>query len=484
MKEYKSIVAAVVLIAVSLIALYLLFTAKSANIVVRVVLALALLVAVGSMMRKAFKLNGGYGLYMAGSKKGLATIDHISKKYGTFWDFMAMWGLTLGFGLLTYPLLKGKIDKRVYAFGIVSLLVILFLVLPYISYGFQFINISQIQTAISSSQASGHSSPSIATYAIYAVTVLAGFSGLILSSLFINTESILYSFILFATNPSLGAAGSGISSQIPGVAPIIPGIDIPLIAGIISLAVLLMIHEFSHGVLARRAKVKLKEIGVLMFGFIPIGGYVEPDEKMVNRLDSTKQTKIFSAGISANFIAMLVFFALMMAVLYYVAPGAYHYGVVITGTIPGYPASGVLSKGMQVLKWNNYTVSGISNLTAASASDRPNSTITVLTSTGTYMIRAVADPSNSSKGLIGVSLGSEPILNTPYAKAVYFAYTVFALSMLLNFLVAVVNLLPIPGLDGWRIYMVNIKSERFTKTLGAFIIILLIINVLPWIFYL
>ena len=180
---------------------------------------------------------------------------------------------------------------------------------------------------------------------------------------------------------------------------------------------------------------------------------------------------------------MLAFFVLMMLVINFVAPTAFHYHVVVTGTMPGYPANGILKSGMQILKWNNKTVTNITTLTAASRSDKPNSTISVLTNYGLYTFKSVPSQGNSSRGVIGVLLSYEPVISTPYAKAVYFVYSVFALSMLLNFLVAVVNLLPIPGLDGWRIYHTNIKSARFTGTIGAFIIILLVINVLPWIFY-
>ncbi len=480
MEESVSKIVVILLIIASLFVLYLLYRASGVSLIFRGLFAVAVLIAVGSIIQKMLKLQGGYGLYMIGSKKGLSFINEISKKHRPFWDAMAMWGLTLGFGLLAYPLTKGKIDKRIFAAGIISLVIILFLILPYISYGFQFINLSQIQNAVSSQSSKG---PNIMSYLVSATTIVAGFSGSILLSLFANTESILYSFVLFLTNPSLGIAGSGIASQVPGVAPIIPGIDIPLVAGIIALAVLLIVHEFSHGVLARMAKVRLKSIGVLMFGFIPVGGYVEPDEKMVDKLDKEKQTKIFSAGISANFIAMLIFFALMMFVIVYVAPKAYQYKVIVTGTVPNYPANGVLKSGMQILEWNNHTVTNITSLSQASSTDRLNSSIFILTNTGLYKFKPVPDPNNSSRAIIGVSLAYEPIIATTYAKTVYFAYTVFALSMLLNFLVAVVNLLPIPGLDGWRIYCANIKNNRFIRTLGAFIVIMIIINILPWIFY-
>jgi len=156
-------------------------------------------------------------------------------------------------------------------------------------------------------------------------------------------------------------------------------------------------------------------------------------------------------------------------------------------TLPNYPANGILKPGMQIIAWNNYTIEGnINNLTPAATSEKPNSTVTILTNTGMYKIKAVADPTNSSKGLIGVSLGYSylPIKQSLYASFIYFLYTFFALSMLLNFFVGALNLLPLPGLDGWRIYFANIKNQKFIKFLGALIIILIIINILPALFYL
>jgi membrane-associated protease RseP (regulator of RpoE activity) len=484
MEKRQAEISVTVLILISIFLIYSLYYANSINVLIRAALAIVILIVSGMIIAKLLNLNGGYGFYMFGSKRGLKTIERISKKYKVFWDVMSMWGLTLGFGLLTYLLVKGKIDKRVYAFGIVSLILIDFFVLPYLASAFQFVNIPQIQSAISTQQASAPTLYStIMTYATTGITIFSGFTGTIIFSLFSNTESILYSFINYITTPSLGIVGSGIASQIPGVAPVIPGIDIPLFAGIIALVLLLIIHEFSHGILAKSAKVKLKSIGLLVFGFIPIGGFVEPDEKMVAKLNKPKQTKIFSAGIAANFLAMLVFLALWLLLVVFVVPNAYQSRIVVTGTVAGYPANGVLLNGMQILEWNNHTINNISELTAASATDKPNQTINILTNKGPFNIKAVADPTNSSKGLIGVSLGYSPIIETPYAKLVYFLYTVFALSMLLNFLVAVVNLLPIPGFDGWRIYKTNIKSQKFVNFLGALIIIFLIINVLPWLFY-
>ncbi len=265
--------------------------------------------------------------------------------------------------------------------------------------------------------------------------------------------------------------------------PIIPGLDIPFAAGIISLVVLLTIHELSHGVLSRIFGVKLKSTGLLIFGILPIGAFVEPEDKAIRKLAPAKQIGIFSAGIAANFVAMLVFFVLMLTTILYIAPKAYSYGIVVSGTTQGYPAYNVLSIGSQVLRWNGQNVSDISTLESASSMDKPNEPVTIVTNVSTYAFNALPDPANASRGLVGVALSYKPIIRGAAASAVYFLYTLFALSMLLNFFIAVFNLLPLPGLDGWAIYNSSIRNKRLVKYLAWIMLVAIAINALPWLFY-
>jgi membrane-associated protease RseP (regulator of RpoE activity) len=481
-KDYLG-AAGIALLTIGILAI--LYVTNAVGVPGRVAIAIfVVLPASGIMIRKVMGLSGGYGLYLIGGKRGLRTIDSVSKKHRKFWDAMAMWGLSMGFGLLAYPLVKGKIDKRIWVLGILSSIFVMLFVQQYFSVALQFISLPQIQGTVSSNASALQQNASLLAYMVTAVTLVSGFSGYIFVLLLANAASILVGIAQLLLSYLSGAVNfSTVKNQIPGVAPIIPGWDVPLLAGVTSLAILLIVHEFSHGVLSRIAKVKLKSTGLLMFGIVPVGGYVEPDERMVKKLDSAKQTRLFSAGIAANFIAMFVFFALLVLIMNYVAPYAYHYGIVVTGTTQGYPANGILEKGMQVLQWNGQKVTGISDLTAAAAQDRPNSTISVVTGSGTFVFRAVPEPGNSTRGVIGVELGYQPVINTWYAKAVYFAYTLVALSMVLNFFVAVVNLLPVPGFDGWRIYKANIKSDKLIRFLAALILAGIAINILQWVFY-
>ncbi|MDE1865213.1 MAG: site-2 protease family protein [Candidatus Micrarchaeota archaeon] len=478
---------AVAILAVAIAAMYLVYLSHQIGLVFQAIAAFVILLVSGIGMQRSMGFKGGYGLILMGGKTGISTIERLSKSKGSFWEKFAMWGLTLGLGIAAYPLVKGRMKKSTYLLGLATLVLTEVFVIPYVAYGLQFIRLPGISIT-----ATQFTLPDLSIYlrpfelVQLSVTTIFGYAGSAMFSILYNSASILYSFAGYLANPTpAGAAASGITSQIPGVAPVIPGITMPLIAGILSLAILLVVHEFSHGVLARRAKIKIKQVGVLLYGFIPIGGFVEPDERQVVKAKKEVQTNIFSAGIAANFLFMLIFFALTIILVVFIAPRAYSYGVVILSTSPGYPAHGLIPNGTVVKAWNGHAVSNLSSLEAAAASDAPNSLVTVTAGNGTvYSMTALADPSNHSRGLIGVSLGYKPILDTPAAQLAYFLFTLFSLSMLLNFLVAVVNMLPIPGFDGWRIYMSNIKSTRLVNTLGALVIILIVVNIIPWFFYL
>jgi membrane-associated protease RseP (regulator of RpoE activity) len=88
---------------------------------------------------------------------------------------------------------------------------------------------------------------------------------------------------------------------LPGINPIIP-----LWYGIFALAIGIIVHEFSHGILARRVKIKLKSLG-LLFCIVPIGAFVEPDEKQMEKLKRRDRSRIFAAGLTSNIILGLIF---------------------------------------------------------------------------------------------------------------------------------------------------------------------------------
>ena len=117
---------------------------------------------------------------------------------------------------------------------------------------------------------------------------------------------------------------------LPGINPIIP-----VGYGILALAIAIIVHEFSHGILAMVGKIKVNALGLIFF-IVPIGAFVEPDEEELEKVSRRKRSRVFAAGPTSNmilaFVCALVFSSLMMGAL---SPRTD--GVVITGEVPDSP---------------------------------------------------------------------------------------------------------------------------------------------------
>lgn len=106
-----------------------------------------------------------------------------------------------------------------------------------------------------------------------------------------------------------------------GVAPVIPGVQLPNVPisvplyAWIPLFFILIIHEGFHGILARRHKIPIKSAGVLLFGILPIGAFVEPDDKYMKKVSERKKLEVFSAGPTSNLVSAVIFLLAMSLVM-------------------------------------------------------------------------------------------------------------------------------------------------------------------------
>lgn len=451
------------------------------SVLYKIILALAILVLSGEIITR---LNGFLrlvsGIYMARSTLGLRLMDRYAKN-PRFWNAMADWGLVLTFGFLSPILFKKDINKKTIAAGLISIAIVVTVLLPYTIYSYSFIHLPGITLTLPTSP------PNIFTlnplyYALDVLSVVFGLVAFMFILVVINGLSIISSIggaVVGIATSNPGATAAALSTSIPGVAPIIPGITIPLFAGLLALVVVLTLHEFSHGVLSRVAKIKVKSSGLLMFGVIPIGAFVEPDEKAVGSLTRQQQNRLSIAGVSSNILLTILFFIPTMALLFLVVPSISQNYFYIQATIPNTPANGIIPNGSQVYSWNGHNVTTLSELQSAAKQDTPNSTVSLVTSNGTYRVVA------NATGKIGVYVGQGFRIGDGIGgEALYFLYTFFSLAFLINLLAGLVNMLPIVGLDGYRVFRVSIKDQRIPRFLMIFLLAMLFVNVLPWIWIL
>jgi len=119
---------------------------------------------------------------------------------------------------------------------------------------------------------------------------------------------------------------------------LIPGLNpyLPLVYGWVALIVGIVVHEAAHGVLARSLNFQVKSTGLLLFLFIPIGAFVEIDEKEIRAARAKDSGRVLAAGPGSNMVVALVSLLILLMLLGSAAPIVD--GVGVTGVAEGYPA--------------------------------------------------------------------------------------------------------------------------------------------------
>ena len=460
----------------------------------KIILAILEMVVSGEVIMRRNKFSKIFlGTYMMSGKTGISAIEKLSKKAPRLWKYIADWGIVVSLGLLSYFVLRNESRREkaaIYIIGLLTLVAVILIVLPASIIPINLINIPQVQSRITPavaacipipsqiSSAAPSSSNEYLYYLLVAAVIIGGLAFLIPILLFFNAATILLalaSSIESISSHNYAAAYNTLNSQIPGVAPIIPGITIPLAAGIISLIIILSSHEFFHGILARLSRIKIKSTGLLLFGIIPIGAFVEPDEKKIIKLSKKEQNRISIAGVAANMMEALVFMVLMLFFVGYVNPYFSHTNVAVIDTVAGSPACNVITPGSTLLSINGQKIYNISSISNIEKSLGGGNVANVQTNTGNYLLTTEAG------GKLGVILTQNITQNNGIVPSIlYFIYTVFALSFILSFSLAAFNLLPIAGLDGYRVYQLELgKKSRLLRIALIIVIAALILNVIP-----
>jgi len=141
---------------------------------------------------------------------------------------------------------------------------------------------------------------------------------LVIGGIFLLTTGSIIFYAIYVINSLIAALTKDLSiikSTPPGGMPIIPGINIDLVGGLASLIIILLVHEGLHGIIARLYRIPLRSSGIVFFGFIPVGAFVDVDEKKLFSEKKEKQNAVLIAGITANFIVGILSF-LILIILY------------------------------------------------------------------------------------------------------------------------------------------------------------------------
>ena len=364
--------------------------------------------------------------------------------------------------------------------------------------------------------------------------------------------------------------------KIPPIMPLVPYLpqifELPLppfyfTYWLLIIAIVAIVHEFSHGIFASLYKLKIKATG---FGFLGpfLAAFVEPDEKAMQKRRPKQQLAILAAGSFSNFIFAIIFLLLMQLFFFLaytpIGVGSYFYAYESVNlssiqSIGNYSVDGFLNLSNQELKAitsdlelisdsnksyylnpeilgdfsanreayiklgvisafldspafksnlsggiqkiGEFEIKSPEDVSAALGNYKPNDTITVITSKGSYEITLGKNPTNESRGFLGVAFPridpSQKLLasiSSPFFSPftyvepkinpdlLIFIRDLFYWLILISISIALINMLPLGMLDGGRfIYVAALgltKSKKFAEFVfkaAAFLVLLILL---------
>ena len=271
---------------------------------------------------------------------------------------------------------------------------------------------------------------------------------------------------------------------------------VPLLYWLISIAVIVVVHEFSHGLYARLHKIRVKSTGIAIAGvgvpFIP-AAFVEPDEAQLSKKPVWQQLSVFAAGPMANVLLGLLLFGIFSLALSPTIDSLYAYdGVKITDymTKDSPAALAALPIGAALTQINSAQIRTVDDFKAVFTTLKPSDSANIITSSGEYQIILGAKPAAASEPYLGIFVEQVKHLLAPtwYNKFfVWFSDLIYWL-FLLNLGVGFFNLLPLGPIDGGRMFHTLLQTilprkKKYAATVWKAVSIVFLVAILGNVIY-
>ena len=263
---------------------------------------------------------------------------------------------------------------------------------------------------------------------------------------------------------------------------LIPGITLTSAPAItyflLSIPIVLVMHEGGHGIVAALEKIKIKTGGFAIF-IAMFAGFVEPDEEEFEKAKKISKLRVIGAGATSNVLFALVlgvilltnpFFAMVvpepLLSIFYELPD----GVLILSIIEN---SGAEQAGLLA----NDIITSINNIPIFSPADFPSlnpgetATVSILRDGQPLDVglTVMPSPDDPERGLIGImrdnSFAYTPVMNFIEWNDPNVSMFLLWLWMI-SFFIGIINMLPLPILDGGKFIHIIIDkrmSEQAVK---------------------
>ena len=265
---------------------------------------------------------------------------------------------------------------------------------------------------------------------------------------------------------------------------LIPGVTLtsgPAIAYfLLSIPIVLIIHEGAHGIVASLEKIKIKTGGFAVFIAL-FAGFVEPDEEEFDKAKKISKLRVIGAGATSNVIFAFALGALLLTnpifalVLpeplvewFYDAPD----GVLVISIIPdGGAEKAGLQSGDLITAINGVVI--ITPLDFQKIDLKPGETVTVTVQRNGQQLQLPVEimpsPDDPNRGLVGImrdnALSYKPVYNfIEWDPQV----SMFLLWLwMISFFIGIINMLPLPILDGGKFIYTIIENKASEQKING-----------------
>ena len=269
---------------------------------------------------------------------------------------------------------------------------------------------------------------------------------------------------------------------------LIPGVTIQSSSNIayflLSVPIVLIIHEGAHGIVATLEKIRIKTGGFAVFIAL-FAGFVEPDEEEFAKAKKISRLRVIGAGATSNVLfsfiiaGLLIFnpsFALIMPdpikSMFYHEP----LGVPIVSVTEG---SGAEKAGLQkediITAINGNHIALPQDFAKVKLKAEDTVIVSVIREGKILQIPVVTSPSKEDpqKGMLGILRASLPSYQPIVPYYIHWSPEVFMFLLwlwMLSFFIGIFNMLPLPILDGGKFIHTIIEKKVSEKVLkGAMI---------------
>lgn len=276
---------------------------------------------------------------------------------------------------------------------------------------------------------------------------------------------------------------------------LIPGVTLTsgsaIMYFLLSIPIVLVVHEGAHGIVGVLEKINIKTGGFAIF-IAMFAGFVEPDEEQFSKAKKISRLRLIGAGPTSNVIFAFALGAILFTnpMFAMVIPEPFlssfyeeaEDGVLVLSVIDG---GGAQQAGIQendvIIKINDINIASAIDLqkNPLEPGDIVNVTILRDGSQVVFPVTIMVSPDDPERGLIGIMRNDQPPkpiynfidwgLDTPMG----FQFSMFLLWLwMISFFIGIINMLPLPILDGGKFIHTIIDGKVSEKTVnGAMMVV-------------